>query len=84
MSNFRFNLTLEILLADRVESDHERFNELHVSISRLRFFSLIARPEMWRKRRNESFNLTLEILLADRRRRSKSDGAASGEFQSHA
>ena len=63
----RFNLILEILLFDR---NHEPSIQCYclctVSISFLRFFSLIGRGRDYKVETGDGFNLILEILLFDR------------------
>ena len=62
-----FNLTLEILIVDRDSSFQPINAAVSVSISLLRFLSLIADAcGHSRHRRADRFNLTLEILIVDR------------------
>ena len=61
-----FNLMLEILLSDRPQIRPGGWLVFHVSISCLRFFSLIESGGSTGARAVLSFNLMLEILLSDR------------------
>ena len=63
---FSFNLTLEILIVDRRFSARLWGDRWFVSISLLRFLSLIDIVHSWMKIYILCFNLTLEILIVDR------------------
>ena len=56
----RFNLTLEILLADRLNTFSHRVDGVEVSISLLRFFSLIATNT--RERASAYIHVSISLL----------------------
>ena len=62
-----FNLTLEILFTDRHSPGSCKGGLDYVSISHLRFFSLIGHSVYASHAETVCFNLTLEILFTDRK-----------------
>ena len=77
-----FNLILEILLFDLADADWVGRECVVVSISFLRFFSLIPPENRRQISRRSRFNLILEILLFDPRMTVK-ETIEYLQFQSH-
>ena len=79
-----FNLTLEILFTDRRQRFGKRFRDRdQVSISHLRFFSLIVEASLCIICASLRFNLTLEILFTDRQGSPHLRLDSRSMFQSH-